>query len=248
MSEKKENLLRANEFAARMGVTVRTLHHYDRIGLLKPGRRSGAGYRLYGAAEAARLQQILTLKFIGFPLNRIRELLDRVTLDLPATLRMQRKLLETERSRMERALDAIARCERSLTQTGVLDWAALKSITEVMTMSENNEWMLQYYDEDARARLAAREWTPEMQADISKRWADLFRDIEAARGCDPASEEAQALVVRWDALVGEFTQGDPGVERGLKNVYANQGNWGGGFQKPWSDEVGAFIQAARAAK
>jgi DNA-binding transcriptional MerR regulator len=247
MSEKKEHLLLTNEFAARMGVTVRTLHHYDRIGLLKPGRRSGAGYRLYGAAEAARLQQILTLKFIGFPLNRIRELLDRVTLNLPATLRMQRKLLETERARMARALDAITRCERSLTETGVLDWAALKSITEVMTMSENNNW-LQYYDEDARAKLEAREWTPEMQADISKRWADLFRDIEAAQGCDPAGETAQALLARWGALVGEFTQGDAGIERGLKNFYADQENWGGRFQKPWSDEVGAFIQAARAAK
>ncbi len=248
MSEKQEQLLQANEFAARTGVTVRTLHHYDRVGLLKPTRRTGSGYRLYGAHEAARLQQILTLKFIGFPLQRIRDLLDRVTLDLPSTLRMQRKLIEKERLRMDSALAAIDRVERAITETGAPDWAALKTITEVMTMSENNEWMLQHYDEDARAKLAAREWTPEMQAEISKRWADLFSDIEAAKSCDPASETAQALVARWDALIGQFTQGDPGIERGLKNVYADQGNWQGGFQKPWSDEVGAFIQAARAAK
>ncbi|MET0650609.1 MAG: MerR family transcriptional regulator, partial [Pyrinomonadaceae bacterium] len=88
-----ERLYRASEFAGLTGVTVRTLHHYDRAGLLRPGRRTGAGYRLYGAREFARLQQILTLKFIGLPLAEIKGLLEGRTLDLSETLRLQREAL-----------------------------------------------------------------------------------------------------------------------------------------------------------
>jgi MerR family transcriptional regulator, thiopeptide resistance regulator len=71
LEQKRERLYRASEFAALAGVTVRTLHHYDRAGLLRPTARTDAGYRLYGGREFARLQQILTLKFIGLPLEEI---------------------------------------------------------------------------------------------------------------------------------------------------------------------------------
>ncbi|MDT5294824.1 MAG: MerR family transcriptional regulator, thiopeptide resistance regulator, partial [Acidobacteriota bacterium] len=71
MERAKERLYRASEFAALTGVTVRTLHHYDRTGLLKPTGRTPVGYRLYGERDFARLQQILTLKFIGLPLDEI---------------------------------------------------------------------------------------------------------------------------------------------------------------------------------
>lgn len=75
-----------HEFAKRAGVTVRALHHYDRLGLLKPSGRSGAGYRLYSDIDFVRLEQIVALKFIGFPLSQIRDLLNRKDLDLAATL------------------------------------------------------------------------------------------------------------------------------------------------------------------
>ncbi len=64
--------MQIQEFAQRTGVTVRTLHHYDRLGLLRPGARTESGYRLYGERELIRLQQIATLKFIGCSLNEIK--------------------------------------------------------------------------------------------------------------------------------------------------------------------------------
>jgi len=68
-------MYRVTEFASLAGVTVRTLHHYDRLGLLNPGRHSESGYRLYGERDLARLEQIVVLKFIGLPLKDIRKLL-----------------------------------------------------------------------------------------------------------------------------------------------------------------------------
>jgi len=71
----------AIEFARLAGVTVRTLHHYDRIGLLKPSGHTDAGYRLYRKHDLIRLQQIITLKFIGFSLNHIKNLLNNNSFD-----------------------------------------------------------------------------------------------------------------------------------------------------------------------
>src|SRR5689334_8823147 len=97
---------RIREFAAHTGVTVRALHHYDRIGLLRP-RRTDSGYRLYGTRELERLEQIVALKFIGVPLKQIKAMLDRDASDLPQTLRMQRTLLEEKRRLLDQAIQAI---------------------------------------------------------------------------------------------------------------------------------------------
>ena len=74
-------MLRAREFADLAGVTVRTLHHYDRLGLLK-ARRSDTGYRLYSERDLERLEQVVALKFLGVPLKQIKALLDGEPLEL----------------------------------------------------------------------------------------------------------------------------------------------------------------------
>jgi DNA-binding transcriptional MerR regulator len=84
------------EFSELAGVTVRALHHYDRLGLLKP-RRTQTGYRVYAAKELETLEQIVALKFIGLPLNKIKLLLRRNRFDLSTALRAQRTLLEQRR-------------------------------------------------------------------------------------------------------------------------------------------------------
>src|SRR6516164_7083154 len=69
--------LKVGELAKRTGLTVRTLHHYDAIGLLKPSLHTEAGYRLYTAGDIARLQQVLSLRQLGFSLDEVRDCLDR---------------------------------------------------------------------------------------------------------------------------------------------------------------------------
>src|SRR6201988_5280420 len=69
--------LKVGELAQRTGLTIRTLHHYDEIGLLKPSLHTDAGHRLYTAADVARLQQVLSLRQLGFGLEEIRDCLDR---------------------------------------------------------------------------------------------------------------------------------------------------------------------------
>ena len=111
MKDSQEKLFQAREFAALTGVTVRALHHYDRLGLLKPSRYTGAGYRLYNEQDVVRLEQIVALKFIGFSLKQIKDILQRRTFDLTTELRRQREAIEEKRERLAVAVQAIQRAE-----------------------------------------------------------------------------------------------------------------------------------------
>jgi len=240
-----------SEFAEKAGVTVRTLHHYDRLGLLKPSGRSAAGHRLYGERDFVRLQQIVTLKFIGLPLKQIKDLLDRGDLDLPSTLRLQRRLLLEKRLQVEMAIQAIEEAERSLQSSHAPDLAVLKKIIEVMERQNNMEWAKKYYSDEAKTKIAerARTWTPKMQAKVEQDWKELIRDVESAMSSnqDPSGPKARTLAERWSNLVRGFTGGDREVQAGLNKLYADQGNWPSSFTKPFSDEVGQFIKKAMAA-
>ena len=248
MGKEREGLYRASEFARLAGVTVRALHHYDRVGLLRPTGRSAAGYRLYGERDFARLQQVLALKFIGLPLKEIKELLDRKTLDLRETLRLQREALESRRRQLDAALEAVREAEAVLTRDGEPDWEAFRKITEVLTMRQDYEWMKRYYTEEQLADLARR-GTPEVLERGQREWARLLADVDAAiaEGVSPSSERAQALAARWSALIEEFTGGDPGILANLKRLYADQANWPNNFKQPFSDEAVGFLSRARAA-
>jgi DNA-binding transcriptional MerR regulator len=241
-------MFKVSEFAAQAGVTVRTLHHYDRLGLLRPGGRSRAGYRLYGERELARLQQITTLKFIGLPLQQIKDLLDRGNLDLAETLRLQRGLLAEKGQQIKHAMQAIDEAERAMKSSRRPDWAALKKIIEVMEMDNTMDWTKKYYSPEAQAKVEERKklWTPELQAQVSQDWQDLVRDAEAAMaaGEAPDGKKAQTLAARWTELVRGFTGGDAEVQKGVKKVWADRANWPVALPNYFSNEVLAFMMKA----
>lgn len=241
-------MFKVSEFAAQAGVTVRTLHHYDRLGLLRPGGRSSAGYRLYGERELARLQQITTLKFIGLPLQQIKDLLDRGDLDLAATLRLQRGLLAEKDRQIKRAIQAIDEAERAMKSSRLPDWAALKKIIEVMEMDNTMDWTKKYYTPKAQAKVEERKklWTPELQARVSQDWQELVRDVEAAMaaGEAPNGKKARALAARWTELVRGFTGGDPEIQKGVNKMWADRQSWPVSLPNYFSDEVQVFMMKA----
>src|SRR5512140_2829712 len=138
---------RVQEFADAAGVTVRALHHYDRLALLKP-RRTTSGYRLYTQRELERLEQIVALKFLGLPLKQIKRVLDRDSRALPDVLRAQRRALEAKRHRLDRAIDAIRDAERAIAPGQPPDAAVIKRIIEVIEMQDNAEFFRKYYTDE----------------------------------------------------------------------------------------------------
>ncbi|HVF57933.1 MAG TPA: MerR family transcriptional regulator [Pyrinomonadaceae bacterium] len=249
MNRTSGSLYQASEFAERCGVTVRALHHYDRLGLLKPSGYTAGGYRLYGERDFARLQQIMTLKFIGLPLKQIKGILERNESGLIETLRLQRKFIEEQRRRLDMALAAIERAESVLASGDEPDWEAFKKIIEVIDMENNMEWVKSYYTEEQLAELSSR-WSPELQEKAERDWAALLKDVEAAigEGEDPSSERSQALAARWSDLIEQFTGGNPAIAENLGKLYADQANWPSTFKKPYGDAAGAFIAKAMASR
>jgi len=103
------------EVSRLTGVSVRTLHHYDAIGLLKPTRVTDAGYRLYDDTALARLQTILLFRELQFPLKEIKEILDSPGFDPRDALEQQIRLLELQRQH----LDTLISHARKIQTTGV---------------------------------------------------------------------------------------------------------------------------------
>lgn len=103
--------MNVGEVAALAGVTVRTLHHYDRIGLLSPSGRTSAGYRRYAAADLDRLHRVLLYRELGFSLEEVATLLDDPSADPADHLRRQHRLL---RDRLERTTAMVAAVEKEM--------------------------------------------------------------------------------------------------------------------------------------
>jgi DNA-binding transcriptional MerR regulator len=245
---------RVQEFAELAGVTVRALHHYDRLDLLKPRRRTSAGYRLYEDRDLERLEQIVALKFLGLDLKQIKTLLHRDAPDLADALRRQRSVLEEKRRLLDSAIAAIREAELAAAPGKRLASGLLRKIIAAIEKQGAADWMMQYYkDEATRVKLKARQrlWSPTLQARTEKQWADLIRDVEAALGEDPAGDAAQALAKRWKRLVEGFTGGDPQIAASVKALYADRANWPAAFQgkvTPFRQELCDFIAKAAAAR
>jgi DNA-binding transcriptional MerR regulator len=195
---------RVGEVATLTRVSIRTLHHYDRIGLLRPAAHSAGGYRLYGEADLLRLQQILTLRYLGFPLKRIGELLDRPDFDLVASLRVQRQVLRERIAELERIALAVGDLVERRVETGEWSWELVIGASEAVGagLMRGEETMMAHYTPEQMRQFeeVSKGISPEEMAAIQDGWTALLAEIRASYDLDPASAEAQALGARAEAL------------------------------------------------
>ncbi|HET7036281.1 MAG TPA: MerR family transcriptional regulator [Thermomicrobiaceae bacterium] len=205
---------RIGEFARLTGVSVRTLHHYDRIGLLRPSERGASGYRLYTEAELLRLQQVLTLRALGFELAEIGALLDQPDFNLIASMRIQRDILREQIAELERVEAALGTLLRDQQARGVWDWQLLAETSAALErrLRRRGVDVNEYYKPEEmqrRMRELAEEndITPEEIHQVEEGWAALIGEIRASYDLDPASPAAQALYDRWQALLEQTMRG-----------------------------------------
>src|ERR671919_3230197 len=147
---------RVGEVARLTRVSVRTLHHYDRIGLLRPALHSAAGYRMYGESELLRLQQILILRYLGFPLKQIGDLLHRDDFDLVASLRVQRQALHDRIAELERISTAIGDLVDQRLATGEWSWQLVIEASQAVWagLARGEGTMEAYYTPQQMTRVA----------------------------------------------------------------------------------------------
>lgn len=164
---------RIQQFAELARVSVKTLRHYDRLGLLKPKRTDG-GYRQYTDRDLERLGHIRALKFLGVPLRQISHVLDRSALDLAVTLELQRRTLGEQQRFLSLAVRAIRVAEGAIRKGRTVP-AILKQVLEVIDMHDDIGVMKKYYSTDeawSRARRYYEEGHARQFVPCSKRWND----------------------------------------------------------------------------
>jgi DNA-binding transcriptional MerR regulator len=206
--------------AKATGLTVRTLHHYDELGLLVPGGRTGAGYRLYDADDLRRLFHIVALRRLGVPLKDIGPLLDREGDDLARTVDEQLEAAERALGETQRLRDRLLAIRDALARRQAPSVDDLIDAMEAMTMYER------YYTPDQLERLRRRreEVGDERIAAVQQEWAELHaalrREMEA--GTDPADPRLRPYAERGRALFQAFTGGDRDIAHSLKRLWENE--------------------------
>ena len=152
-----EQRWKIGELAAAAGLTVRTLHHYDQLGLLVPSERSEAGYRLYSAGEVERLYRIVALRRLGFQLEEIRSLLERGALDLAETVRRHLERVEQQLARHERLRLSLTRILDELDRSGEPSIDQLLDATEATMVQVRPEELRESIEREALGAVVLEE-------------------------------------------------------------------------------------------
>ncbi|OJW22056.1 MAG: hypothetical protein BGO49_14885 [Planctomycetales bacterium 71-10] len=242
-------LWKVGDLAGRCGLTVRTLHHYDETGLLRPSGRTGSahgsGHRLYGPADVARLQQILSLKALGFSLGQIREALSREDYDPRRVVRLHLERVRGQFAELKSLEARLAGLSDALDRSETVSADDFLATIEGMTMFEK------YYTPEQIEYLVRRreEVGEEAIRRGPEQWADLQAEVKAAMDAGVGPEEpcAADLARRWFDLIAAFTGGDPGLFRSLKAMYENEDRIRGmdvAAMRPMMDWIGKAAEAA----
>lgn len=213
---------KVGELAKRTGVSVRALHHYDEIGLLSPSHRSQAGYRLYTEIDVARLQQIRSLRALGFSLEEARDFLKRPEVTPDRVLRLHiahlKEQIAAQQSLADR-LEQVARRWRSDENVPTEEFLQIIEVTNMIGKYYTPEQMEQMKQ---RREMLGEDHIRQAEAE----WPELIAKVQAEmdRGTDPADERVQALARRWKELVEEFTGGDPGIAQSVGRMWQEETN------------------------
>lgn len=177
------------------GVSVQTLHHYDKIELLKPSIRLSNGYRLYSEKDLLRLQQIIALKFFGFELSQIKSLLQG-DVDTLEHFSLQSKFLEEKAAVLSEASQTLKKVVSDCRPHKSIPWETLIKLIEVYRMTQQLEktWVGKVLTPDELKQYANFEtelknrFSPEEKKDFEKNWAKLVREIKAHLDQDPKGD------------------------------------------------------------
>ena len=212
-----------NEVSKLTGVSVRTLHHYDEIGLFKPTEVTEAGYRLYDDTALERLQHILLFKELQFPLKDIKTILDSPDFDRNKALEQQIELLTMKKEHLENLI-LFARGIKTL---GVrnMDFSAFdtKKMDEYAAQAKENWGKTDAYKEFEEK---SKDWTEETTGNIAKDMMRLFVEFGAMKDLDPADEKVQVQVKRLqDYITTNFYNCTTQILSGLGRMYAGGGEF-----------------------
>ena len=246
-------MYKINEVSKLTGVSIRMLHHYDKIGLLSPRKRTDSNYRMYNNNDISRLYQILLFKELEFPLQEIKQILDDKDFNKEKALKVQRNLIFEKKKRLERILESIDDTIENLGGE---------------TMDKNNFKAFDYeevkkhqekYKGETEKRYGNSNAYKESQEKTSKYskndWNNIMEDANSIyerlaklMDKDPADEKVQELIQEWrNHITNNFYNCTVEIFRGLSLMYVcderftkNIDKYGDGLAQFMSDAMNIY--------
>ncbi len=222
------------QLAKIAGVTVRTLHHYDHIDLLKPSSRNSARYRFYGETELLRLQQILFFRELGFSLQDIARIIDSPGFDPVDALEAHKEELKKRVERLYLLLDTIDKTIRKLKGDRIemadeeLYGGLSREQAEAYAEEARQRWDPRLVDE-TNARV--KKWTKEKWAEVNKDLDDILKQLALLMGTPVGDGRVQALIARHHKYMNNFFEVKTGVYRNFANLYTEDPRFHAYFEK-----------------
>ena len=233
--------MKVKEVAELVGISVRTLHYYDEIGLLTPDETTEAGYRVYSESNLEDLQQILFFKELGFPLKKIKEIIDSPTFERQGALELQHKMLLEKKSRIEKMIGTI---EKTIQHSKGERLMSNQEKFEGFDFSRNP------YEQEARERWGdqavdeANEKAKNM-SDFEEKFNEIYRHLATLRHLSPDSEEAQEGIDEWYQFLNKMGNYSLEAFKGLGQMYVDDERFTKNIDK-FGEGLAAFMRDAMA--
>jgi len=231
------------EFAQMGKVTVRTLQYYDEISLLKPIQKTDGGNRLYGKNEVAKLQQITALKFMGYSLDTIKQMLSTMDHAWEKSLEHQLQFILMEKKRINNIEKTIRAILQSMMLEEELNWNLVAKLMNLY--QENNNTAQRYLDDHfTQEEQNALENLPRLGEDDGKVqiWMELIKEVRINLDQDPSSEIAQKIAKRWmDQVTSMFADNEELRDKSWGEIKKNNNPIG---SYPLESDVIEFIEKA----
>jgi MerR family transcriptional regulator, thiopeptide resistance regulator len=240
----EERVYTVKQLSDLAGVTVRTLHYYDEIGLLRPSSVGENGYRYYGEDALLRLQQILLFREMDLGLLQIQQIIDDPRFDLVAALQQHREALQ---SRIERLQNLISTVDTTIMHIV----GEVKMSNKDMFKPFTDEQQKQYEEEAVqlwgdRVKTSIKRWNDYTQEEKDRIFAEggvIYADIVATMDKGPESDEVQQHIARWHQHLRYFYEPTPEILDGLGHAYNAHPGFIETFTK-FHPDLPAFLEKA----
>ncbi len=239
--------MKVKELADLVGISVRTLHHYDAIGLLKPDQVNEAGYRIYSAENVAQLQQILFFRELDFPLAHIKSIVNDPGFDRLKALEQHRERLLCKQRRLAVLLQTLDRtlldAKGEIKMSDAEKFKGFDFSQNPYEAEARQRWGDEAVDA-SQARVATLQKAGKMEAFQAEMNA-LYTHLATLRQGDPASAEAQQAIAQWYALLSQVGSYSPEVFKGLGQMYVDDARFTQNIDQ-FGDGLAVFMRDAMA--
>ncbi|ARF17818.1 MerR family transcriptional regulator [Sporosarcina ureae] len=210
--------MKVKEVAELVGISVRTLHHYNEIGLFIPDENTDAGYRIYSDENLETLQQILFFRELGFPLKKIKEIIDSPSFNQQEALEMQHKMLLEQKKRLDQMIGTIEKtiqhAKGEIQMTNQEKFEGFDFSHNPYEQEAREKWGDQAVDE-------ANEKAKNMTAFDQEKFNEVFRNLAAIRHLSPDSKEVQEKIREWYHFLNKMGNYSLEAFKGLGQMYVD---------------------------